>query len=57
AIRIRGIGSLSASSDPLYVVDGIPLDAGSISSIDPSDIASFTSISATIVLTLAKAKN
>ena len=41
-IRIRGIGSISASSAPLYVVDGIPLDAGSISSIDPSDIASTT---------------
>ena len=42
SIRIRGIGSISASSSPLYVVDGIPLDAGSISSIDPSDIASTT---------------
>ncbi|MBR6829861.1 MAG: TonB-dependent receptor plug domain-containing protein, partial [Paludibacteraceae bacterium] len=42
SIRIRGIGSISASSAPLYVVDGIALDAGSISSIDPSDIASTT---------------
>ena len=42
SIRIRGIGSISASSSPLYVVDGIPLDAASISSIDPSDIASTT---------------
>ena len=42
SIRIRGIGSINASSTPLYVVDGIPLDAGSISSIDPSDIASTT---------------
>ena len=42
SINIRGIGSLQASSSPLYVVDGIPLDAGSISSIDPSDIASTT---------------
>ena len=41
-IRIRGIGSISASSTPLYVVDGIPLDAASISSIDPGDIASTT---------------
>ncbi len=41
-IRIRGIGSLSAGSTPLYVVDGIPLDAASISSIDPGDIASTT---------------
>ena len=41
-IRIRGIGSINASSAPLYVVDGIPLEAGSISSIDPNDIASTT---------------
>ena len=42
SIRIRGIGSISASTAPLYVVDGIPLDAASISSIDPGDIASTT---------------
>ena len=42
SIRIRGIGSISASSAPLYVVDGIPLDAGSVSAIDPGDIASTT---------------
>ncbi|MCR5532720.1 MAG: SusC/RagA family TonB-linked outer membrane protein [Paludibacteraceae bacterium] len=42
SINIRGIGSISANSSPLYVVDGIPLDAASISSIDPGDIASTT---------------
>jgi len=41
SIYIRGIGSLSASSAPLYVVDGMPYD-GSISSINPSDIESTT---------------
>lgn len=40
-IRIRGYGSINASSAPLYVVDGIPYD-GDVSSIDPSDIASTT---------------
>ena len=33
-IRIRGIGSMSSSNDPLYVVDGVPYD-GNISSINP----------------------
>ncbi|ATL49275.1 SusC/RagA family TonB-linked outer membrane protein [Chitinophaga caeni] len=37
AIRLRGFGSISASSSPLYVVDGVPYD-GSISSLDPADI-------------------
>lgn len=41
SIRIRGIGSVSASSDPLFVVDGIPFD-GNINSISPNDIESIS---------------
>lgn len=41
AIRIRGIGSINASSAPLYVVDGFPFD-GDLNSIPQSDIASLT---------------
>ncbi|MCX2743829.1 TonB-dependent receptor [Mangrovivirga sp. M17] len=40
-IRIRGIGSLSASSAPLFVLDGIPM-SGSITDINPNDIESIT---------------
>ena len=40
-VRIRGIGSINASSAPLYVVDGVPFD-GSVNSINPDDIASMT---------------
>lgn len=39
-ITVRGNRSLTASNAPLYVVDGIPLTAGSIGDIDPDDIAS-----------------
>lgn len=39
SIRIRGEGSFSASSAPLYVVDGAPFD-GDISSINPADVES-----------------
>ena len=38
-IRIRGQRSLSASNDPLIVLDGIPF-MGSLSDINPSDIKS-----------------
>ncbi len=38
-IRIRGTRSLTASNDPLVVLDGIPF-AGELSDIDPSDIKS-----------------
>jgi TonB-linked SusC/RagA family outer membrane protein len=41
AIRIRGIGSINASSSPLYVVDGIPYD-GNINAINQDDVASMS---------------
>ena len=48
-IRIRGGASLNASNDPLIVVDGVPLENGSIngsgnfmSMINPADIESMT---------------
>jgi len=40
-IHVRGIGSFSASSTPLYVVDGVPF-SGQISSINANDIESLT---------------
>ncbi|GAB3016661.1 TonB-dependent receptor [Niabella terrae] len=55
-IRIRGIGSMNASNDPLYVVDGVPVVSGSsgqlgdyiytsnniMNNINPDDIESVT---------------
>ena len=41
SIIIRGIGSISASSTPLYVVDGVPY-GGSINAINPEDIENIT---------------
>ncbi len=48
-IRIRGGSSLSASNDPLIVVDGVPVDNGGIAGernilnfLNPNDIESFT---------------
>jgi TonB-dependent SusC/RagA subfamily outer membrane receptor len=41
SIMIRGIGSMNASSSPLYVVDGVPY-GGYINAIAPSDIESMT---------------
>ena len=40
-VRIRGIGSMSASNEPLYVVDGVPFDGG-IETINPQDIETMT---------------
>lgn len=51
-VRIRGIGSFSASSAPLYVIDGIPVNSGTLtqdavtsnalSGINPDDIESIS---------------
>jgi len=48
-IRIRGNTSLNANNDPLYVIDGVPVDKGGIngasnplSLINPADIETFT---------------
>ncbi len=40
-IRIRGIGSMSASNSPLIVVDGVPYE-GAISDINPNDVESMS---------------
>ncbi|AKD03084.1 TonB-dependent receptor [Pontibacter korlensis] len=51
-IRIRGVGSITASSSPLYVIDGVPINSGDLSrntttanalaGINPNDIESIT---------------
>lgn len=49
SIRIRGESSLSATNDPLIVIDGVPIDNGDVSGgrnplsvINPNDIETFT---------------
>jgi TonB-linked SusC/RagA family outer membrane protein len=40
SIRIRGIGSINASNEPLYVVDGVPVISGDQGSLSNSFIGS-----------------
>ena len=40
-ITIRGIGSYAASSQPLYVIDGVPMEQG-LATINPQDIESMS---------------
>ncbi|MDR2886137.1 MAG: SusC/RagA family TonB-linked outer membrane protein [Rikenellaceae bacterium] len=40
-IRIRGVGSMGSSNEPLYVVDGVPFE-GNKSAINPNDIAAIS---------------
>jgi TonB-dependent SusC/RagA subfamily outer membrane receptor len=41
AIRIRGQGTILGSSEPLYVIDGVPIDpgpGGALAGVNPYDI-------------------
>lgn len=40
SIRVRGTGSITQSSEPLYVVDGYPMEGGAFRLLNPSDIES-----------------
>lgn len=39
-IRIRGIGSINAGNQPLYIVDGAALNENDVNSINPNDVES-----------------
>ena len=39
-IRIRGTSSITAGTNPLYVIDGLPMENFNLNLINPSDIAS-----------------
>lgn len=38
-VRVRGVSSATAGNDPLYIVDGVPMENG-LSNINPNDIES-----------------
>ncbi len=41
SVRIRGVNSISLSNEPLYIVDGIPVE-GALNNISPNEIESMT---------------
>ncbi len=47
-IRIRGMGSLTASNEPLYVIDGVPVTTGSMSNLGAYMNNAKTSIMSTL---------
>ena len=38
-VNIRGVGSISGGSDPLYVLDGMPIEANVFRLLNPNDFA------------------
>lgn len=40
AVRVRGSGSITAGQDPLYVIDGYPIEGSAFTLVNPSDIES-----------------
>ncbi len=41
SVRVRGVGSISSDNDPLYIVDGIPVE-DALNLISPNDIKDIT---------------
>jgi TonB-linked SusC/RagA family outer membrane protein len=37
-VTIRGIGSINGTTSPLYILDGVPIESGAFSTINPNDI-------------------
>ena len=46
SVRIRGMGSINADNEPLYVIDGVPMSSGNVSGFDYSQAG--TSLLSTI---------
>ncbi len=42
SVRLNGVGSLSSSNTPLYILDGAPVSSGAILSMNPNDFESVT---------------
>lgn len=42
SMRLRGIGSINSSNEPLFILDGSPISGGAFTAINPSDIENVT---------------
>ena len=42
SVYIRGTGSINASTQPLYVIDGVPANSGTMLDLSPNDVESMT---------------
>ena len=40
SIKVRGVGTITAGSSPLYVIDGVPISGDNINTLNTNDIAS-----------------
>ena len=41
-MRLRGVSSISSSSEPLFILDGSPISSGAFTALNPNDIESMT---------------
>ncbi len=43
-VRIRGVSTINASTDPLYLIDGVPVESDNFTALNPNDIESISII-------------
>ena len=42
SMRMRGVGSINSSTEPLFILDGAPISSGVFTALNPSDIENVT---------------
>lgn len=42
SMRMRGVGSINSSTEPLFILDGSPISSGVFTALNPSDIENVT---------------
>lgn len=42
SMRLRGVGSINSSTEPLFILDGSPISSGVFTALNPSDIENVT---------------
>jgi outer membrane cobalamin receptor len=56
SVVIRGVGTITGNSDPLYVIDGFPSNSDNFRSINPNDIESTAVLKDAAARGIAKSK-
>lgn len=57
AIRIRGVGSISSSNEPLYVIDGVPVISGDIGRLETSSVSALATLNTSDIASISVLKD
>jgi len=44
SVQLRGVGSIISNTEPLLIIDGVPIDEDKFKSLDPNSISSYSNV-------------